>query len=135
MGVGAAKSALLEHGEHPRRRVRERPELDSPQPEDQILRRDHETRDAVARRITEDEQTPRVFGGGTEKPFVVRVAADDAVEHDHVGRRSPVSPQCWQLTIPLPEQGFYSTFEANQRPCASLYRHYRLRRNMCAGAN
>jgi hypothetical protein len=38
VSVGAAESAFLDDGEHPRWRVCERPELLSPQHEEEILR-------------------------------------------------------------------------------------------------
>ena len=86
VGIHAAKPALLEHGEHLPRRVGKCPELFSPQPEKQILRGDQETRDEVARRIAEYEQTLGVVAGRAEKTLVVGVAADDAVQHDYVCR-------------------------------------------------
>ena len=99
--VGTAESALLEDSEHPPRRVRERPELLSPQTEEQILRSYEETGDPVARRITEDEQSPRVFGRCSEKPLVVWVAADDAVQHDHVCRLDAFRIGCDVEETPL----------------------------------
>src|SRR4029453_18498209 len=67
MRVGGSKSALLNNGEHPPRRVRKRPELHAPQPEKQVLRGDHETRNHISLRITEDEHTARVIRGRFEK--------------------------------------------------------------------
>ena len=56
------------------------------QPEGEVLRRDQRPRDRVARRMAEHQQAPRVVGRRAEQPLVVRVAADDAVEHDDVHR-------------------------------------------------
>ena len=38
------------------------------------------------RRVAVDEETLRVVGGGAQQPVDVGVAADDAVQHHHVGR-------------------------------------------------
>src|SRR5262245_8077816 len=64
----------------------ERPEFLSKQPEDQVLAGDGEPRDGVTGWVAEDEESSRVRGRGRQQPLVVGVAADDAVEHDHVGR-------------------------------------------------
>ena len=91
----------------------ERAELASPQPEDEIRAGDEEPRDRVARRIAEDDETPRVLRNRAEQAFVVRVAAHDAVEHDHVRGADDVrvdgdvdqAPLCPLLEAGFPREG------------------------------
>ena len=45
----------------------------------------------LRRGIAEDHEVPRVVGGRRQQPLVVRVAADDSVEDDHVGRLDVVA--------------------------------------------
>src|SRR5438874_9936815 len=56
----------------------------SEEPEDEVLARDGDARDGVAGRVAEDDQSPRMLGDRGEEALVVRVAADDAIEHDDV---------------------------------------------------
>jgi hypothetical protein len=65
----------------------EGPELPPEQPEDEVLGGDKQTRDGVARRITEHEQTPSVLRRRSQQSLVVRVTAD------HVGFRNSVGVQ------------------------------------------
>ena len=85
----AREPTRFEHGEHRGRRVRERAELLAERREEQVLRGDDEPRDPVAPRIAEDEQSLRVLCRCRQEPFVVGVAADDAVQDDHVRRLDP----------------------------------------------
>src|SRR5438067_3313106 len=86
VGEGTAKAIPLEYAEHRSRWVCERPELPAEQPEQQVLAADGDARDGVAARVAEDDESPRMLGDGGEESLVVRVAADDAIEHDDVGR-------------------------------------------------
>lgn len=63
----------------------EGPELPPEQPEDEVLGGDKQTRDGVARRITEHEQTPSVLRRRSQQSLVVRVTADHPMQHDDVG--------------------------------------------------
>ena len=79
MLVGATQAAAIEHREHRRRRVRERAEVAPAYRLKRVGQRDDRAREQVARRVAEDQQPARVVGRRAEQPFVVRVAADDAV--------------------------------------------------------
>jgi hypothetical protein len=70
--------ALLQHGDHGLRRMREDAELATPEAKAGVLDRDDEAREPVARRVAEDEQAPGVVGRGREEPLVVGVAAHDS---------------------------------------------------------
>jgi hypothetical protein len=50
-----------------------------------VLRTDDKARHHVARRIAEHEQAPCALRSRSKQALVVRVAADDPVQHDHVG--------------------------------------------------
>jgi hypothetical protein len=78
----AAKAARFHDPEHRRRRVGERSEFSPQGAKYEVLRADEETRQGVARGEAEHDGSPRVVGGRAEQRAVVRVAADDAVEHD-----------------------------------------------------
>src|SRR6266487_2816411 len=63
----------------------EAPILPAEQPESEVRCTDEKARQCVARRIAEHEQTLSALRGRSQEALVVRVTADDSVQHDDVG--------------------------------------------------
>ena len=66
--------------------MRVRPEVRAAHAQPDVHEPEQGARDDVARRVREDDRLPRLLGRRAEQPLVVRIAADDAVEDDDVGR-------------------------------------------------
>jgi hypothetical protein len=90
VGVGGAESMLGECGKHGVRWVVERSESLSQDCEDGVLGSQDCASGRVVRRIAEHEEAVRMVGRRGKQAFVVRIAADDPVEHHHVGRLDAV---------------------------------------------
>jgi len=84
-GERAPKPALVKQAEHGRRRMDEGPILLPEQPPGQVLCTHEHPRQRVARRVAEHEQPPGSCRCRSQQAHVVRVTADDSVQHDDVG--------------------------------------------------
>src|SRR5437870_12924763 len=80
----AVNPALCKQAEHRGRRMGKAPKLPPTQPEGKVFGADEKARQRVARRIAEDEETPSALRSRSQQALIIRVAADDSVQHDDV---------------------------------------------------
>jgi hypothetical protein len=118
VGECGPQSVPLEHGEHRRRRVGEGAELSAEQAEAEVLGGHDRARDRVPWWVAEDEHASGVVGCPAEQPLVVRVAADDAVQHDDVGRLD-VCGVDGDVVEPALDAAFDAGLSASRPACCS----------------
>src|SRR5215212_6821295 len=82
--VPGPEPLLPQDCEHGLGRVDEGAKVVAPQAAHDVVPADNRSVQEVAGRIGEDEQLERVAAGRAEQSLVVAVAADNAVEYDHV---------------------------------------------------
>jgi hypothetical protein len=81
-----AKPLLADRREHLRWWVHEGPKLATKNSKEDVLHTNKQARDAVARRVAENEQSACVGCRSNQQSFVVGVATDNPVQDNDVGR-------------------------------------------------